>query len=123
MLGDKRAISEEAIAGYKLFESKGCVACHNGLNIGGGMFQKFGIFDEKSIKRGDDLGLYSITKRDEDKYVFRVPSLRNVAKSAPYLHDGSVQTLKEVIRLMIKHQIGEKVDEKADVILIPFFAL
>ena len=101
--GDKKAISQKAKEGYQLFESKGCVLCHHGVNVGGNFYNKFGIFkDAKST----NLGRYNITKREEDKYVFKVPSLRNIALTAPYMHDGRIDTLKGAVELMTKHQLG-----------------
>ncbi len=101
--GDKNAISQQAKEGYRLFESKGCILCHHGVNVGGNFYNKFGIFkDAKST----NLGRYNITKREEDKYVFKVPSLRNIALTAPYMHDGRIDTLKGAVELMTKHQLG-----------------
>ena len=104
--GDKEAISDNAIRGYKLFKNKGCIACHNGINIGGNLFNKFGIYEEVN---DNALGRYSITKKEEDKYVFKVPSLRNIALTAPYMHDGRASSLKEAINLMVKHQLGRRI--------------
>jgi cytochrome c peroxidase len=104
--GDKNAISKNAIRGYQLFKSKGCVACHNGINIGGNLFNKFGIYEEVN---NNALGRYSITQKEEDKYVFKVPSLRNIALTAPYMHDGRASSLKEAVNLMVKHQLGRRI--------------
>ena len=101
--GDKDAISEKAKEGYRLFESKGCILCHHGVNVGGNFYNKFGIYEDADSKH---LGRYSITKREEDKHVFKVPSLRNIALTAPYMHDGRVSTLKEAVELMTKYQLG-----------------
>ena len=109
--GNKGAMSKSAMAGYNLFNSKGCVACHNGINIGGGMFQKFGVFGDyykdNKLDNGGDLGLYNITKKDSDKYVFKVPTLRNIELTQPYLHDGSVQTLEQAVQIMAKYQLNQ----------------
>ncbi len=101
--GDKSAISKQAEEGYRLFEEKGCVICHNGQNIGGNLYNKFGIYKDLN---STSLGRYAITKREEDKYVFKVPSLRNVALTAPYMHDGRVKTLHEAVMLMSQYQLG-----------------
>ncbi len=101
--GDKNAISQQAKEGYRLFESKGCILCHHGVNIGGNFYNKFGIFKDAN---STNLGRYNITKREEDKYVFKVPSLRNIALTAPYMHDGRIDTLKGAVELMTKHQLG-----------------
>jgi cytochrome c peroxidase len=101
--GDKNAISQKAKAGYRLFESKGCILCHNGMNIGGNFYNKFGIFKDAN---SSSLGRYNITKREEDKFIFKVPSLRNVALTAPYMHDGRARTLTDAVEIMTEHQLG-----------------
>ncbi len=109
--GDKSALSNDALKGYELFKSYGCITCHQGPGVGGNLYQKFGIYKDyfaagKSISKSD-LGLYNITGKEEDKYVFKVPSLRNVAMT--YLHDGSAATLDEAITLMGIYQVGQPI--------------
>ena len=106
--GDKKAISQKAKEGYLLFESKGCILCHHGVNIGGNFYNKFGIYEDAGSRR---LGRYSITKREEDKHVFKVPSLRNIALTSPYMHDGRVTTLKEAVELMTRIQLGRHMEQ------------
>ena len=106
--GDKEAISEEAKEGYALFESKGCVLCHHGINIGGNFYNKFGIYEDAN---STNLGRYNITKREEDKYLFKVPSLRNIELTAPYMHDGRVKTLKKAVTIMTQFQLGRHMQE------------
>jgi cytochrome c peroxidase len=101
--GEKNAISKEAKEGYGLFKSKGCIVCHNGMNVGGNFYNKFGIFKDTN---SSSLGRYNLTHREEDKFVFKVPSLRNVALTAPYMHDGRAKTLQEAIAIMSEHQLG-----------------
>jgi len=101
--GEKDAIGWQEKEGYRLFESKGCVICHHGVNIGGNLYNKFGIYKEVESA---NLGRYNITKREEDKYVFKVPSLRNIALTAPYMHDGRIKNLKEAVEFMTEHQLG-----------------
>ncbi len=101
--GDQKAISDKAKEGYRLFEYKGCILCHNGINIGGNFYNKFGIFKDAN---SSSMGRYHITGREEDKYVFKVPSLRNVALTAPYMHDGRAKTLKDAVEIMTEHQLG-----------------
>jgi len=101
--GDQNAINEKAKKGYVLFKSKGCILCHNGVNVGGNLYNKFGIYEDAGTEH---LGRYDITKREEDKHVFKVPSLRNIALTAPYMHDGRVTTLKDAVELMTKYQLG-----------------
>ncbi|AKF25941.1 cytochrome B6 [Sulfurovum lithotrophicum] len=106
--GKQGAISREAEEGYKLFTSKGCIICHNGVNVGGNFYNKFGIFKDAN---SSSLGRFNITKREEDKYVFKVPSLRNVALTAPYMHDGRARTLQEAVGIMSEHQLGRYITE------------
>ena len=101
--GEKNAIDPEAEEGYELFKSKGCIVCHNGVNVGGNFYNKFGIFKDANSSA---LGRYNITKKEEDKFVFKVPSLRNVALTAPYMHDGRADTLEEAVEIMSEHQLG-----------------
>lgn len=106
--GDKTAITQKQKAGYELFKSKGCIACHNGMNIGGNSFNTFGIFTKST---SPDLGRYHITNKEQDKHRFKVPSLRNVAKTAPYFHDGRTYELAEAVRTMAKYQLGRKITD------------
>jgi cytochrome c peroxidase len=87
----------------------GCMTCHSGTYIGGQMYQKFGIFEpywKYTKSETIDEGRYEVTKQESDKYVFKVSVLRNVEKTAPYFHDGSVSHLDEVIWIMGKIQLG-----------------
>ena len=108
--GDRTALTPRQVAGYGLFKRDGCVACHQGVNIGGNLFEKFGVKGDYFQKRGHmtpaDLGRFAQTGREADKYVFRVPSLRNVALTAPYFHDGSAKTLPEAVQTMARYQLG-----------------
>jgi cytochrome c peroxidase len=108
--GDTKALSPAARAGWSLFRQRGCVACHQGVNIGGNLYQTFGVMAEFQPKKSPDgtvdLGRYEITHRDEDRNVFKVPTLRNVARTAPYFHDGSAKTLPEAVRIMGRSQLG-----------------
>ncbi len=107
--GNKNAISDEAKEGYKLFISKGCVSCHNGVNIGGNSFAKFGIVKEMTSNR---FGLFDVTKNQIDKNFFKVPTLRNIELTYPYFHNGEIKTLKNAIQLMASHQLGTTFSEK-----------
>lgn len=102
--GQADALTEQQLEGYDLFVSTGCNSCHGGALFGGQMYQKLGVVEPWETK---DLGRFEATKKEEDKYFFKVPSLRNVAKTAPYLHDGSVATLDEMVKKMAKHQLGK----------------
>jgi cytochrome c peroxidase len=110
--GDQTVLNEEEQAGYGLFKRVGCASCHQGVNIGGNMYQKLGIMEDYFVVRGHigavDLGRFNITKREQDRYFFKVPSLRNVAMTPPYLHDGSAATLEEAVQVMARYQLGKK---------------
>lgn len=99
-------LSIEEQKGMELFISYGCASCHNGINLGGNSYQKFGtvIELEDNIDKWEDR--YKVTGKVEDKNVFKVPSLRNVVKTAPYFHSGRIETLKEAIMLMGYYNIG-----------------
>jgi len=104
--GDKAAISPKAKEGYALFKSKGCIACHHGQNIGGNLYNKFGVIENA---KSSDLGRYNITKKARDKYFFKVPSLRNISQTAPYFHDGRTSSLTEAVKLMARYQLGQPI--------------
>jgi cytochrome c peroxidase len=114
--GDKNAINAEELKGYELFKKYGCVACHQGVAVGGNMFQTFGVMGDYFAKRGNpteaDLGRYNVTKNEADKHVFKVPSLRNVALTAPYFHDGSAKTLNDAVAVMFKYQLGRSASQQ-----------
>jgi cytochrome c peroxidase len=113
--GDSGAITEDERSGYELFKSVGCTACHQGVNVGGNMFQRFGVMGDYFEDRGNvtepDYGRYNVTKNETDRFVFRVPSLRNVALTAPYFHDGSAPTLPDAVRTMARYQLGRQMAE------------
>jgi cytochrome c peroxidase len=93
--GERDALTGSERRGYQLFKSYGCVTCHQGINIGGNMFQRFGVFPDPEIQHSDaDLGRYRLTGGSRDRGVFRVPSLRNVAVTGPYFHDGRAASLE-----------------------------
>ena len=89
--GEAAALSAEEQNGYRLFKSLGCISCHQGVNIGGNLFQRHGIFHPLA---------------SPDPAILRVPSLRNVATTAPYFHDGSAPTLDDAVRKMGKAQLN-----------------
>lgn len=118
--GDLEIYSKKEKEGYNLFKGYGCVSCHNGINVGGNMYQKFGVFEEKNIHRDKNLGRYKVTKKEYDRYVFKASSLRNVSKTYPYLHDGSIEDLDIVIKKMGIHQLGIDIP-KEDILKIKLF--
>ncbi|CAF0700721.1 cytochrome-c peroxidase [Candidatus Methylacidithermus pantelleriae] len=107
--GDEQALSPEEKVGLETFVQVGCISCHNGVGVGGGMFQKFGIFRKPDGFK--DLGRYEVTKNEADRYVFKVPSLRNVALTAPYFTDGSVWDLGQAVRIMADVQLNRKLSD------------
>lgn len=112
LTGDSSALTGAEKSGFNKFVDAGCASCHNGAYVGGNSFQKLGIV--KPWPNESDPGRQKVTKQDADKLVFKVPSLRNVTKTAPYFHDGSVATLEEAIRRMSVHQRGSRLSD-ADV--------
>ena len=116
LAGDERALSERQKAGLRTFMSTGCAGCHNGATFGGTALQKFGVVKDYWLETGSakpDQGRFAVTKKDEDRYVFRVPMLRNVARTAPYFHDGSIAHLDHAVRVMASVQLGRALDEAA----------
>lgn len=122
--GDRNAITARERAGYELFKSYGCATCHQGVNVGGNLFEKFGVMGDYLAERGNpteaDLGRFNVTRQERDRRTFRVPSLRNVALTPPYFHDASARTLKEAVEVMAKYQLGRPIPG-ADVELIIAF--
>ncbi len=114
--GESTVLSERAKAGEKLFRQLGCIECHQGVNLGGNMYAGLGImadfFAEHGSKSVTDLGRYNITGREQDKHVFKVPTLRNAKLTAPYFHDGSMETLEEAVRAMAEYQVGVDLDNR-----------
>ncbi len=122
--GDQKAINNDAKKGYALFQSYGCVSCHQGINVGGNMFQTMGVFGDYFKDRGDitpaDAGRYSVTGRASDQHKFKVPSLRLVTLTAPYFHDGSIDTLDEAIQIMARYELGRMIPDEDVQAIISF---
>ena len=116
--GDDTALSADERKGYELFKSYGCASCHQGANVGGNMFEKFGFLGDYFADRGHltsaDLGRFNVTGREVDRNVFKVPSLRMVGSGGPYFHDGSVQDLQAAVEIMGRYQLGRELP-KGDV--------
>jgi cytochrome c peroxidase len=114
LTGDLAALGEKEQSGLRKFIDLGCAGCHNGAGVGGGSFQKFGVQADYWKETGvaaPDRGRADVTKNDADLYVFKVPQLRNVAKTAPYFHDGSVNDLTQAARVMAKTQLGQTLSD------------
>lgn len=124
LLGDADAISESQKQGYALFVQLGCIICHQGRNVGGNLLQRVGVYasaEELEEKIGlDDRGRFDLTKDQLDSYVFKVPSLRNVARTATYFHDGSRKTLQHAIQDMGLLQLGQQLSESDTALLADF---
>ena len=103
LAGDDDALSPEAQAGLDKFYALGCTTCHSGAAVGGGMYRKLGQVHPYETA---DVGRYEVTGLEEDRQVFKVPSLRNVTETGPWFHDGSIDQLDEAVRLMAWHQLG-----------------
>lgn len=103
LLGDQRALTEEEKQGFLVFYKAGCQTCHNGPFLGGRLYQKAGLV--RPWPNQSDLGRYEVTRQEHDKMVFKVPSLRNIEKTGPYFHDGSVESLEEAVTRMGEHQV------------------
>jgi cytochrome c peroxidase len=102
--GDKSALTAEETEGLRVFTNVGCMVCHTGEFVGGSMFAKVGAVEPWPNQA--DQGRFEVTKKPEDKMLFKVPTLRNVAETAPYFHDGSAQDLTNAVKMMGKHQLG-----------------
>lgn len=122
--GEDDALSDGEKAGYRLFKRHGCTACHQGINVGGNLYQRFGVMDDYFSRKHQvtkaDQGRYNLTGREEDRHVFKVPSLRNVALTAPYFHDASTASLEEAVSIMGRYQLGLNLPPQ-DVTLIVAF--
>jgi cytochrome c peroxidase len=111
---DYAALDADQKAGLKTFIDVGCIQCHNGIAIGGASFQKFGVHGDYRTfthSTSNDEGRKKITKQESDKDFFKVPSLRNVAKTFPYFHDGSISDLKDAVLIMGKTQLNKDLTE------------
>jgi cytochrome c peroxidase len=122
--GDKSALSAEEQKGYQLFKSYGCIACHQGQNAGGNMYQIFGVMGGYFAARGNpteaDNGRFNVTKNPADRHMFKVPSLRNVALTPPYFHDGTARTLEQAVDVMFRFQLGRTAPDADKALIVKF---
>jgi len=121
--GDKTALTVQQLKGMNTFAELGCIACHSGPNfsgpnlpIGMGWFMKFPTFtgseyDDK-YRLMEDMGRFEATKKEADKQMWRVPTLRNILFTAPYFHNGAVKTLEEAVRVMAKTQLNKDLSDE-----------
>ncbi|SEL34385.1 cytochrome-c peroxidase [Nitrosovibrio tenuis] len=115
--GDKTALTQTELEGYKLFKESGCASCHNGPAVGGASYQKMGVHEPyKTASKVE--GRFSVTGKDADRFMFKVPTLRNVELTYPYFHDGAAPTLEDAVNTMGRLQLGRKFtkDENAKIV-------
>ncbi len=118
--GDAKALTAQQKKGLATFIDSGCASCHSGINLGGASFQKFGMVNDppEAARPAADKGREKLTSNPDDAYVFRVPTLRNIALTAPYFHSGNVRSMDEAVRIMATAQLGKTLSdaEVADVV-------
>ncbi len=117
LAGDDAALDETQLRGLAAFFDTGCTTCHSGAALGGGMFQKLGLVHPYET---EDTGRMKVTGNEAEKHFFKVPSLRNIEKTGPWFHDGSISDLSEAVRLMAWHQLGVELDAAATADIIAF---
>jgi cytochrome c peroxidase len=118
--GQGDALGARQKSGLKLFVDKGCTACHNGINVGGGMYAPFGVVEKPDAKLlpPGDTGRFMVTKAVGDEFVFKVPTLRNIALTAPYFHTGTTWDLRQAVAVMAQSQLGAKLgSDEVDLIV------
>ena len=116
LAGDTTALTEAEQKGLSLFMNTGCIACHYGPTLGGNSYATLGAQEPYTT---NDLGRYVVTGNEADMHVFKVPSLRNIAVTGPYLHDGSIPTMESMVQLMVRHQLGKQLtSEEIDYVVI-----
>ena len=124
--GNQSALTADERRGYEIFQEVGCTACHRGVNLGGTMYQRMGLvrrtyFEDRGGPITDaDRGRFNVTQSEADMHFFKVPTLRNVALTAPYLHDGSQATLEDAVRVMGRYQLGRELDADQVRLLVAF---
>jgi cytochrome c peroxidase len=123
--GDESALTDEQRRGYALFASVGCTSCHTGPNLGGTMYQRMGLVRDYFAEIGRplteaDMGCYNVTQLESDRHRFKVPMLRNIALTGPYLHDGSKESLGEVVSLMGRYQLGRELTGEQVRLIVSF---
>jgi cytochrome c peroxidase len=124
LLGDDGALTADEKEGYRLFKSYGCVSCHQGSGVGGNMFQKLGAlgdyFGDRDGITTADYGRFNVTGDEADRFVFKVPMLRNVALTAPYFHDGQAPTLEMAVQTMALYQLGRRLSAEENRLIVAF---
>lgn len=122
--GNDNVISADEQQGYILFKKFGCASCHQGVNVGGNMYERMGLIRDYFADRGNiterDYGRYNVTGREAHRFQFKVPSLRNIALTAPYFHDGSAETLNDAVATMAKYQLGRRLSDQDIALIVAF---
>jgi cytochrome c peroxidase len=123
LAGNENALTNEEKKGLQTFISSGCIACHSGAVLGGTMYQKFGLagnyWDLTKSAKVDD-GRFNVTKNESDKFMFKVPSLRNIEKTHPFFHDGSVTNLEDAVKIMAKLQLSKDLTPQEVQMIVSF---
>ena len=119
LLGDKDAITANELAGYDLFKTSGCIACHNGPAAGGNSFQKMGVVEPYQTSNPAE-GMSAVTGKDSDRFKFKVPTLRNVDLTYPYFHDGEAATLTQAVDIMGRLQLGREFSDQENAQIVAF---
>ena len=117
--GNVKALEVDEVIGLELFIDSGCITCHIGPLLGGNMYQKMGLI--KPYTDTKDLGRYEVTENDIDKFMFKVPILRNIALTGPYFHDGAIEDIKEAVMIMSEIQLGKTLTEDEAMKIVRFF--
>lgn len=117
LMGDAAALNAQELAGYRLFKASGCASCHNGPAAGGTSFRKMGVVEPYRTTNPSE-GRVAVTGRDADRFNFKVPTIRNVALTYPYFHDGAAETLTEAVEVMGQIQLGQTftADQNAQIV-------
>jgi cytochrome c peroxidase len=121
--GNANVLSEQETKGLETFITVGCNSCHMGNVVGGNIYQKFGVFTdywELTKSQKIDEGRFEATKNEADKYFFKTPSLRNIEKTAPYFHDGSVENLEDAVTIMAKAQLNKELTSEETANIVAF---
>ncbi len=119
LMGNPDAISAQEKAGYQLFKTSGCIACHHGEALGGDSFQKMGLI-KPYVTQNPSEGRIAVTGKDADRFKFKVPTLRNVELTYPYFHDGEAETLAEAVEVMGRIQLGRKFTDQENANIVAF---
>ncbi|MCP4993159.1 MAG: cytochrome-c peroxidase [Gammaproteobacteria bacterium] len=124
--GESTALTEQELKGYQLFKSYGCASCHQGRNVGGNMYGIMGAMGDYFSDRQfpplskADRGRFNVTGREEDRYMFKVPSLRLAVLNPPYFHDGSAEDLEDAVKIMGRYQLGRDIPDQDVALIIAF---